>query len=167
MASIIINDQVSEALKELQKRINNLEPVFRDIGQILRNSTEERFRKAEDPTGQPWATLQPWYQEMKKKHKGKILFLSGRLESSFSYSATNDSVTLGTNVRYAAIHQFGGVIRPKTAKGLAIGGFNSEGKAKGWAKKVTIPARPFLGISKKDNSDILQAITVHMASAWQ
>jgi phage gpG-like protein len=51
----------------------------------------------------------------------------------------NASVTIGSDRPYAAIHQFGGIIRPKSGGRLK---FQVNGQ---WfsAKQVTIPARPF------------------------
>jgi phage gpG-like protein len=48
---------------------------------------------------------------------------------------------------YAAIHQWGGTIVPKTAPALFVPGY-------GTLRRVTIPARPYLGISSQDAADI-------------
>lgn len=170
MASITISvddKAITDALHELQSKVIDLRPVLIDIGEILLNSTEDRFEQGVDPTGKPWVTLQPWYQEDKKKNKGKILLLEGKLYSSLAIKVSDDAVSVGTNVPYAAIHQFGGVIRPKKAKFLAVGGFDSDGKAKGGAKHVTIPARPFLGVNDEDKDFILHAVLDHIAAAWR
>ena len=51
----------------------------------------------------------------------------------------------------ARIHQFGGVITPVKGKCLA---FNLGGK-KVFAKKVTIPARPYVGMSEANKTDMV------------
>jgi phage gpG-like protein len=56
-------------------------------------------------------------------------------------------VLVGATVVYAAIHQWGGEIVPKTAPALYVPGY-------GKLKKVTIPARPYLGVSGQDAADI-------------
>lgn len=170
--TISVNDkEVSQALHALKEKVIDLRPVLVTIGHILEDSTKDRLDSGHnvDPTGKPWVTLQPWYQEQKKAYKNHILSLTGRLSDSINSDVVDGhTVIVGTNVPYAAIHQFGGVIRPKTSKGLAIGGVNSDGDANlGWAKKVTIPARPFLGISNQDKENILDAVLDHMAAAWR
>jgi phage gpG-like protein len=73
-----------------------------------------------------------------------LLLLSGTLRNSLHVSAGGDSVKVGSPTIYAAIHQLGGVIVPKSAKRLVF----SAGGKKVFAKKVTIPARPFLPFDK-------------------
>jgi HK97 gp10 family phage protein len=50
-------------------------------------------------------------------------------------------ITVGTNVVYAAIHEFGGIIRARKAKALRFK--TKDGK---WhtVKSVTMPARPYM-----------------------
>ncbi|WP_337062502.1 phage virion morphogenesis protein, partial [Serratia fonticola] len=43
---------------------------------------------------------------------GMILQKSGRLASSIVAASDNNSATVGTNVEYGPIHQFGGKTRP-------------------------------------------------------
>jgi phage gpG-like protein len=66
---------------------------------------------------------------------------TGTLAKSINYRLKNDDVVrVGTNVAYAAIHEFGGEIHAKNAAYLRF-------KVKDqWimAKKVTIPKRPYL-----------------------
>jgi phage gpG-like protein len=61
---------------------------------------------------------------------------------------------VGSPVVYAAIHEFGGIIRPKNAKFLV---FQLAGK---WihATKVTIPARRWLSKSVEDVKGQIEAI---------
>jgi phage virion morphogenesis protein len=161
--TISVNDKdINQALHALQEKVINLRPVLLKIGELLQESTEDRLNSGKnvDPTGKPWVTLQPWYQEQKKRNQGKILSLNGHLADSINHDVINgNTVIVGTNKEYAAIHQFGGVIRPKTAKALNVGG-----RA---VKKVTIPARPFLGVSNQDKENILDAVLDHMAAAWR
>jgi phage virion morphogenesis protein len=165
MANITISvddKEVSQALHALKEKVIDLRPVLTTIGELLTESTQDRLDSGKniDPTGKPWVTLQPWYQEQKKQYKNRILSLSGHLAKEIKPQVPDGhTVIVGTNVPYAAIHQFGGVIRPKTANALNVGG-----RA---VKKVTIPARPFLGISNQDKENILDAVLNHMAAAWR
>ncbi|KAA5607139.1 hypothetical protein F1188_04355 [Roseospira marina] len=59
------------------------------------------------------------------------------------------TVRQGTNLVYARIHQLGGTIRPKTAKALAV----PVGDGIRLVQQVTIPARPYLGLSAEDRTE--------------
>lgn len=52
----------------------------------------------------------------------------------------------GSNKIYAAVHRFGAVIRPKTAEAVRFR--LASGLVR--ARSVTIPARPYLGLSAED-----------------
>jgi phage gpG-like protein len=56
-------------------------------------------------------------------------------------SDTHAEVNVGTNVIYAAIHEFGGVIKAKKAKALR---FKTKDGNWVFTKSVTIPARPYM-----------------------
>lgn len=68
---------------------------------------------------------------------------------------------MGSNSEHAAIHHFGGVIKPKSASALVfeMGGMTFR------VKKVAIPARPFADLSEKDREEILAIITDYLAEA--
>ncbi len=69
----------------------------------------------------------------------KALLDTGVLRASVNVmEATRNSVTVGSRLKYAAIHQFGGQA--------------------GRGKKVTIPARPFIGMSRTAEQDIINTI---------
>jgi hypothetical protein len=56
-------------------------------------------------------------------------------------------VIIGANRQYAATHQFGATIRAKNKKALTVP--IADGSLR-LLKQVTIPARPFLGLSEGD-----------------
>lgn len=156
MASITISVEdkaITNALHELQSKVIDLRPVLLKIGEIVQKSTEDRLNSGKnvDPTGKPWVTLQPWYQKAKKKRQNQILSLEGHLADSITHDVIDGhTAVVGTNVPYAAIHQFGGLV----------------GKGSPFAGKE-IKARPFLGISNDDKENILDAVLDHMAAAWR
>jgi len=60
MITIDINDQaVLEALRRLQARTGNPQPVLRDIGELLIESTKRRFATGKAPDGTPWVPNSP------------------------------------------------------------------------------------------------------------
>lgn len=122
-------------------------PLLQQIAFLGENSTRERFATQTDPGGQRW---KPSLRV--QLNSGKTLTKDGHLGDSITSQADDDAAEWGVNRIYAAIHQFGGTIKAKNKPYLrfAIPGL-------GWARKkqVTIPARPFLGMSRKDEGDIL------------
>lgn len=84
----------------------------------------------------------------------RILQDSGALRESIVKDPRSNSVAVGSNLVYARIHQFGGVIRPKNGSCLCIPVGNGKIIK---VKSVTIPARPYLVITSKENAEILKA----------
>ncbi|MGH8350982.1 MAG: phage virion morphogenesis protein, partial [Pseudomonas sp.] len=84
------------------------------------------------------------------------------LQSSIRYQVEGEAVRIGTDVPYAAAHQFGTparVIRPRHGKALSWPGAGHP------VKQVNHPgllARPFLGLSSEDESDILAMLADYL-----
>lgn len=158
--------QIQRAVLRLSTLGQNMLPVARAIGVGLVRNTQDRFRTARDPDGRAWRPLKPFTLEMKR---GPGILresaMRGGLMASIAFRADaglgGATVQIGTNKVYGAIHQFGGTIRPKNPKGLLF--FRTPGgQVWGAARQVTIPARPYLGISREDREtimDVLDAFT--------
>lgn len=146
-------------MRELQAKLRRMaavkvQPVAKQVGEALVSSTIRRFGEQRDPDGKPWQPLAAATVAPRKKDYGKrgrikkraearlqgrkILIQTARLRNSISSKVSGTAVAVGTNVVYARIHQFGG----KAGRG----------------KKVTIPARPFLGISGADQAEIRRIV---------
>jgi phage gpG-like protein len=118
------------------------------VGRRWVSLTQERFATGTSPSGAPWKP-----SRRVELFGGKTLVLSRGLEGSLTHEADADGVTIGTNKKYAAVHQFGATIVPKKPGGrLVFGALESEDDAEGnvetplaFARKVTIPPRPFIG----------------------
>ncbi|MAO55660.1 MAG: phage virion morphogenesis protein [Rhodospirillaceae bacterium] len=119
--------------------------LLETIGSALVANVRLRFDKGQAPDGTPWLPV---------KRGGSPLNNRGLLRDSNTYAVGSDSVRVGTNHIEGPVHQFGATIRPKKAKALA---FTVRGTVV-FAKKVTIPARPFLGIGPEDKSAIRGSI---------
>lgn len=136
MAKITFKIDDSRAVAKLallQKAAANPQPVYATIGRVLVNRIRLCFKMGVDPWGNPWAAL--------KMRKGQPLRDTGRLQRSITSRADAEGVTVGTNVFYAPTHQFGATITPKKAKRLV---FPGPGGNLIFAKKVVVPARPFM-----------------------
>ncbi len=166
MAADIRIDLQDAALKAALLRVVNTMPGGRDalplmqsLGQVLLTGTQLRFRSGKGPDGAPWKK-----SVRVQAFGGQTLRDQGVLANSISWQADANSVAIGTNLVYAAIHQFGGPIRPKSAGALAFrlptGQFVK-------VKKVTMPERPFLGVSDSDQQALLDRVEQFIQRGWQ
>jgi phage virion morphogenesis protein len=125
--------------------------LLHDIGVEMESQTQERFDTQKDPEGNPWKELAEKTRDYYMKQglgTGSLLVQGGGLRDSIESRVSGSwSVLAGATKIYAAIHQFGGEIAPKTAPYLWVPGY-------GKLKKVNIPARPYLGVSVQDAADI-------------
>ncbi len=155
---IVVDDAVVRgAFARLAALATDLTPVMTDIGAQLRQHVDERFEDERGPGGVPWKQ-----SRRAREQKGQTLSDTGRLRQSITFRAARDSVEIGTDVRYAAVHQFGATICAKTAKGLRFKvGLGGSG---GWRRlrQVTIPARPFLGLDQQDLAEVDVIVRRHL-----
>ena len=138
------------------KQCKNISPILHEVGNLAKNEAELSFEKETSPFGDKWTPLSK--QTLKHKKGSKILTESSMLQSSINSrtkmqkskggakGSASGIVSIGTNLEYAPIHQFGG----KAGKNL----------------KANIPARPFLPFKDGDipndlKEDIKEAILSH------
>jgi phage virion morphogenesis protein len=151
-------------LKRLVKVASDATPVMAEIADRMVSATQDRFRAGKGPDGTPWKPS----RRVQEALGGKALTLvdSGHLMGSLSRRATRDSAEWGVNRVYAAIHQFGGVIRPKKGKALKFSVPVRGGKPRFFMlKSVTIPARPYLGVNDDDQATIVKTLTQRIEEA--
>lgn len=152
----IDSKELESVLNVAAKKISNHTALLKNIGEALLNVTLERMDREESPDGTRWQELNPGYK--KQKRSDKMLQEQGTasgLKGSLSYQVSGDTLELGSNKIYAAIHQYGGTIEPVSAKKL----YFKMGNRLVAANKVTIPARPYLGIGSHEEraiNDVVQ-----------
>jgi phage virion morphogenesis protein len=132
------------ALRKLQNHSSNLRPALLKIGEKLKESTHQRFSSKTGPDGSVWLGN----ADSTIEHKGRDFALTdgGTLGNTIDYQLLgNDGVQIGSPMEYAAMMQFGGT--------------KSEFPNL-WGD---IPARPFLGISEGDKTDILTILERHLS----
>lgn len=159
--SITIDDsQVEDVLAKLLAAAGDLSPVLKNIGEYEAQSTKNRIVKGISPDGSAFAPLNPLYAKVEKKGPGILRGATGRL-AEIVYQVGGDTVAIGNDIVYGAIHQFGGVIKAKNAPALIF----SLGGRKVQVKSVSIPARPYLGLSTEDQAEILAIVADHFILA--
>ena len=144
-------DQAELAFASLQAKSGDLSPLMDQVGALLEQSSRDRIEATNvSPEGVAWPV-----SLRAAEVGGPTLWDSGRLAASLTHIAGRDSVEIGSNLIYAGVHQEGATIYPKSASALSFrlpnGAFVSVGS-------VTIPARPYLGVSDADGEEI-EALT--------
>lgn len=144
---ITVKSNFSKITLDIQgkcNKIKDMKPVLNIIAQDIVKEAQLNFRNSQSPEGEPWQKLSSLTINMRRKGSSKPLVDTGTLRRSIRGTATGTQAIAGTNLKYAAIHQFGGTIKPKQAKSLKFG--------KHFRSQVIIPARPYLGINSKMNT---------------
>lgn len=184
----IITDTATPALARVLSRLSGTaaRQLMDHIGESLVRSTRDRGQHQVSPNGAAWAPLSRAYK--KRKHAARpgvpmlrfdFHMLGDRLVHQVEDNGA--SVQIGTNVKYGAIHQFGGTINiPAQTRMLSFRhgkGGQSRFEKKGSkltsrqmsvtipAHKVSIPARPWLGLSDQDRLDIEDIAAEHLETA--
>lgn len=157
MSSIRV--ELSGDTDELLKDLGRLEKLdlrgaLNAMAEGLRTSTVERFEEEESPEGKPWKPS----IRASEENGGKTLTQTGKLKSSIRKRVSGSGLAVGTNDIRAATHQFGDTrtIRAKNQKYLR---FQVGGQWRRAASvRITIPPRPFLGISEADEQEIKETL---------
>ncbi|RIA44053.1 phage gpG-like protein [Hephaestia caeni] len=160
MFRVIFNDRpIAEALRQAQATLDDMEPVFTDIGEYLVGATKDRFAASEAPDGSKWAPKSPTtlehYRRMGDGDRPKPLIgPSRRLSTEIHAQATKAAVEVGSNLIYSGVMQ----------GGAAKGAFGSDGAGRPipWGN---IPARVWLGLSETDERNILDIVDEAIAPA--
>lgn len=130
---------VQIALGKLTKRATNLRPVLTMLGEDLKLFVKESIEQQKDlATGEKWKKRRPISAMSRAGGAGgKTLFDNGHLLRSFAAAQptiTDTTVSIGSNLPYARIHQVGGVIKAK-GSGVLMIPMSYEAKKAGSARR--------------------------------
>lgn len=142
MIKITLNDiQAAAKLHSIAQQLQHPRKLYGVLGETLKKIHTERFKQEVDPEGNNWQSLSPktLARKQKKGKSTKILRQDGYLSDKTAYNYNDQNVEFGSDAKYARLHQFGG-------------------KA-GHEGKVTIPKRPWLGVSEQDKQKLLRKAT--------
>jgi phage virion morphogenesis protein len=115
---------------------SSLDRISYDVGEFLEVSARARISDTKTaPDGTPWAPWSEAYDETRNHSQHSLLVNRNDLFDSIQNDTSGDTIRVGTNLVYGAIHQFG-----------------SAGAEGG------IPARPYLGLSREDEREITDLV---------
>lgn len=153
--------QIATFFGQLRDRLSDMTPVMQDIGELMVDSTKQRFIAGEGPDGTAWspkseATIAAYLARGDTPDFRPLFGPSRRLSSEISYRVGpgGESVEWGSSLIYAAVQQFGAV------KGAF--GTTERGASIPWG---SIPARPFLGLSTDDEDKLKSLLQEWLESA--
>ena len=159
MITIDLKDaDVEGALNRAAHALTDMTPLMAAIGNLLVDQTEQRFKEDKSPEGVAWAprsahTLKAYERRAKKpggqQSWGGVLHYSGQLSQNIFSSHGADFASVGSAEPYAAMMQFGG--KKSTFANL-------------WGD---IPARPFLGLSDANRTDLVDLIADYLTAALE
>jgi phage virion morphogenesis protein len=134
-------EAIARALNRLLSQSDDLSPALREIGEHMLESTQNRMSRELSPDGQSWEPLSINTIENKSLsgQSDKILRGYGTLADLLNYQINGNQLMFGSNMEYAATHQFG-------------------------RERANIPARPLLGVSDSDEVEILDILRSHLVS---
>ena len=117
-------------IARLQQGVENRYLLMRVLSGSMHTAVLMNFRRGGRPK---WLGLE-------YRH-GKPLIDSGALRGSISSMADNDTALVGTNMEYAAIHNFGGMA--------------------GRNRKVRIPQREFMTLTNDDKQGLMDDVQTY------
>lgn len=130
----------------------DLEDLAFNVGALLESSTKERIATEKAaPDGTPWTPWTEAYDETRNHDTHSLLVQDNHLLTANQNYTTGTTVRVGNNLVYGAIHQMGGEITNAFGRGI----------------KVTMPARPYLGLSDADRRAITDLIGTTLAEPFQ
>ncbi len=95
------------SLGQLGAAVSDVPDMLRIIGAYMMGSVARTFRDEGSPSGS-WPALAASTKKKKGYTAGhKLLIMSGRLFGSIQSQVQGDRLTIGTNLVYAAVHQYG------------------------------------------------------------
>jgi phage virion morphogenesis protein len=153
------NQPIVQALRGLQGQLVEMKPVYDAMGEQLVRSHKERFKTGSAPDGTAWApkkaaTIERYRRAGDGEYTQPLIGPSRRLGNEINYSSSSIGVEVGSNLEYAGTMQTG------AAKGEF--GNDARGRPIPWG---FIPARVWLGLSDKDERDMLDIVEEHLALA--
>jgi phage gpG-like protein len=108
------------SLRDLQRRMGDLRPVFKELGAVLENKIRDRRETLKDPDGKPWA---PWAASTVATYpadgRRKLLDRTGAMwdkpgpEWQLKGSGPGLELRVGFAELYATFHEFGTRTMPR------------------------------------------------------
>lgn len=180
-ALVLRGSSAAKALAKLEADARDLSPAMHDIGEMLLSSAQRNFEVGGrfDRAGSIFGGPNTW--QKKKDGSASKLLRHGTLRDSLHVESDSHSATVGTNMEYAAIHNFGGELKSYARSELftrnragagsiashpnlnpfAPGTSTGRGQTYGESSRK-MPARPFLVVQDGNIQEAKQFLRAHL-----
>ncbi len=141
--------EVQKFLEKSAKKLSDLRPLMREAAQGLKFVVDQNFETEGTFTGDKWQAWSDKYKKWRlkqKKGQGSILSFEGRLRRSIVASSSATEAIVGTNVKYAAAHNFG---CDKTVN-------KTSKKGKRFSCNMNTPKREFMRINETEQQNLIE-----------
>ncbi|PIO98585.1 Prophage MuSo2 [uncultured Pleomorphomonas sp.] len=157
-SSIVVDINDLELTADKIAALEHVDPsdLMTNVGAIGESQTRRRITEEKTgPDGTPWPP---------NRTGTSILLRTGEhLLGSVAFVASADEAEWGASWEWAHVHQDGMTIKPKDAKRLAF----VIGNQQIFARQVTIPPRPFVGLSDDNRVELSDVTTDWLGSLLQ
>lgn len=154
----IDNQRINQVLQNLAARIEDMSPIMQHVSERMLMGVEQNFLTQGKNAGEMWEQLKKSTvkeRDFLRFTPIKILTRTGALVTSISNNSDAHNAVVGTNSKYAAVHQFG------IDETVSVGAHTRKVKGKTYKVKaftrlMNIKARPFLVLGDKDKDAIIK-----------
>lgn len=173
---------LARAMTELEGPGRRL--MLKDMGEYLLRSTRERAARQVSPDGTAWQALSPRYKRQKDKMRPGLPMLkfdNHMLGDRLSWQVEGDhTLRVGTNAPYGAAQHFGHAYQRKARAQELYFSYKAGAVSPRFVKKrksnfaqianigahtVTLPGRPWLGLSAQDETELVEIAWDHLGRA--
>ncbi|MFV0642926.1 MAG: phage virion morphogenesis protein [Sphingomonadaceae bacterium] len=148
-----------DAIRRAIALVNNMTPVYEDIGEYLLDQHKRRFVEGKAPDGTSWApkseaTLARYKRLGYGTLNSPLIGPSRLLSRMIQRYVSRDGVIIGSAQIYSRVMQ----------EGAAEGAFgtNRRGQPLPWGR---IPAREWLGMSAGNDAAVIEIVEEHLEDA--
>lgn len=145
MATVVTDlrqlDALRDKLARAEKELADPQELADNLAALIETQTKRRIADEKTaPDGTPWEGWSTRYALTRKPNNRLLVDSQSLLDSIASEDSTNSAaVRVGTNMVYGNVHQFG------------------------WDQRH-IPARPYLGLSDDNTTEVIEALTAYLDS---
>ena len=147
--------KLEQSISDTMGRMTDLSGAWDVVGEVVLGAVEDRFQAQGEPTGWPGLADSTKAQRRGEGDAARMLQDNGILKGSITAEKkagyyeerSSDELTIGTNVVYAAIHNFGGQA--------------------GRGRMTTIPQREFTNMLPEDVDEIAATIDDYIKQGWK
>ena len=163
--------ELDVVLGRIIARCNDKKPALRTIGAIGRESIRTNFMESGRPV--KWQPSKRTDEQGLPGKSGSTLRDTNRLMNSITSSVQGDSVIIGTNVEYAAVHHYGakkfsfGTFAHRVRRHERISRKGNRYEVREHERRVRlpwgdIPARPFMVLQNEDIAEMELVLAEHL-----